>query len=354
MADEAPEDSGAEEVIDSSAEVEAPESSAEGVEAPAEGQVAPAQADVWGNFRQMEQFQGQDDQAIANRLYEAMQREQHAHRALQQYQSIVPVAQEYIKNREQYEQWKAGQTQQQAQMQQPQAAPVPEEKPWWQPPELKDSYKRYLTRDENGNEVISEDAPLDAKAALQDHMEFRADFAKKFLDNPEEALGGMVEKIANQRAESMINEKFSRLSDENYVNNIEKENKDWLYDEGGNVSAEGLAVQKYISDAKGLGLAGAQARWDYATKMVERDLLLQAVNRMQQPQQPAQQQAPPQAAQQQVPQQPTVEQRNMDYLRNQAMRTASQRSAGTDARVPQKQMTFQERLAAAAQESGLF
>ena len=211
-----------------------------------------------------------------------------------------------------------------------------------------------MTRDENGNEVISEDAPLDAKSALQDHMEFRADFAKKFLDNPEEALGGMVEKIANQRAEAMISEKFARMSDENYVNNIEKENKDWLYDEQGNVSAEGLAVQKYISDAKGLGLQGAQARWDYATKMVERDLLLQAVNRMQQPQQPAQQQAQPQAAQQQAPQQPTVEQRNMDYLRNQAMRTASQRSVGTDARVPKKQMTFQERLAAAAQESGLF
>jgi hypothetical protein len=238
-------------------------------------------------------------------------------------------------------------------MQQQQAAPVPEEKPWWQPPELKDSYKRYLTRDENGNEVISEDAPLDAKAALQDHMEFRADFAKKFLDNPEEALGGMVEKIANQRAETMINEKFTRMNDENYVNGIEKENRDWLYDEGGNVSAEGLAVQKYISDAKGQGINGAQARWDYATKMVERDLLLQAVNRMQQPQQQAPAQPQPQAAPQQAPQ-ATVEQRNMDYLRTQAMRTASQRSAGTDARVPQKQMTFQERLQSAAQESGLF
>jgi len=184
-------------------------------------------------------------------------------------------------------------------------------------------------------------------------MTYRADFAQKFLDNPEEALGGMVEKIATQKAESMIDQRMGRMQDETYVSNLEAENKDWLYDQQGNVSPEGLAVQKYISDAKSAGVQGAQARWDYATKMVERDLLLRTIQGMQQPQQQAQPQQQP--VQQAAQQQPSVEQQNMNYLRNQAMKTASQRSAATtNARVPEKSMTFHERLLSAAQEQGMY
>ena len=340
-------------------EAEAPVDEGEAGDIPQEAPVeqpetdsAQEAGDVWNNFRTMEQFQGQEDAVIAQRLYEAMQREEHASKALQQYQSAVPVVQDYLNNRNEYEAWKASQSQPQQQPQ-PQAAPAPQqEQSWWNPPTLKDSHKRYLTRDENGREVIREDAPLDARAALEDYMTYRADFAQKFLDNPEAALGGMVEKIAAQRAESIMEARIGQLHEEQYVTGLEAENKDWLYDEQGNVSAEGLAVQKYISDAKSIGINGPQARWDFATKMVERDLLLQAMQRQQQ-----QQQAPaPQQPVQQAPQQQQSDaQQNMEYLRNQAMRTASQRSAATTtARVPEKSMTFNERLLAAAQDQGMF
>lgn len=299
--------------------------------------------DVWGAFRQMPEFSGQDDRAIAQRLYYSMQREAAASHALQQYQSIVPVAQEYLQHRPEFEKWRASQSQQQQ-------APPPEEPKWWNPPQLKDSYKRYITRDENGREVISQDAPLDARAALEEYQQYRADFAQKFLDDPQAALGPMVEKVAMERAEAIIDSRLSRMKDENYVSTLEQENRDWLYDRNGNVSAEGVAVQKYIQDAKSHGISGAQARWDYATKMVERDLLLAAVRQQSQQQAIPQQQPQPQQAPQ-----PTAEQQNMDYLRQQAMRTASQRSATpATARAPQKSMTFEERLLSAAQEEGLF
>lgn len=338
------EDSGVEE-----SQVEAPVESGE-VSEPAPQ--AESQPDVWSHFRAMEQFAGQDDNAIAQRLYEAMQREEHASRALQQYQATVPVVQDYLNNREAYQAWQESQRNPQPA---PQPAPQQQEaaQSWWNGPTLKDSHRRYLTQDENGREVIREDAPLDARAALEEYMAHRADFAKKFLDNPEQALGGMVEQMAAKQAESIIEQRLSRMNDENYVSNLEAENKDWLYDENGDVSAEGLAVQKYIGDAKSAGVANPKARWDYATKMVERDLLLQTLNRMQQQQQPMRQMPAPQPAPQ--PQQPTVEQQNMEYLRSQAMRTPSQRSvATTNSRVPEKSMTFQERLLAAAQDQGMF
>lgn len=319
------------------------------VESGGEEQAA-EQGDVWNHFRGMDQFQGKDDNAIAQSLYEAMQREDHANRALQQYQTVVPIAQEYLQNREQYEAWKASQFQNPQQPQQP--VEQQQEKPWWNPPDVKDSYKRYLIKDEQGRDTIHPDAPLDAKASLEEYMNFRADFAQKFLDNPQEALGPMVEKVAVERAESIIESRLGRMQDEQYVSGLETENKDWLYDEKGNVSAEGLAVQKYIADAKGNGINGAKARWDYATKMVERDLLLQTVQRMQ----GGQQAAAPQL-QQQVPtqqEQPSVAQQNMDYLRQQASRTPSQRSStGTNAETPDRSgMTFQEKLMQVAQEQG--
>lgn len=305
--------------------------------------------DVWQNFRNMPEFNGQEDMAIARRLYEAMQREEASARALQQYQSIMPVAQDYLRNRPDYEKWLASRNA----PTQPEP-PKQEEKPWWNPPQIKESYKRYLTRDEQGREIIDPNAPMDARSALEEYQQFRADFAQKFLDNPEQALGPMVERVAVQRAEQIVGEKLQRMQDEQYVSSIEQENKDWLYDQNGNVSAEGAAVQKYIQDAKSIGINGAQARWEYASRMVERDLLLATMRQMNAPQAQVPQ-SQPQQPQVQQPQQPTVEQQNMEYLRQQAMRTASRRSTGaTTARVPEKPMTFGERLLSIAQDEGYF
>lgn len=347
-----------EEVVDASAVEQAPEQiesspADDGVDSQAAPQ-AQEQADysvdqLWGAFKSLPQFQGADDRAVAARLYESLQREQAAARALQQYQQIIPYASEYLQNREPFEEWRKSQSQPA-----PQAAsqPAPEEPKWWDPPPLKDLYRQYLVKDEAGRETISPDAPLDARHALTEHLAYKADFAKKFLENPESTLGPMVEKVAVQRAEAIVREQIGRMKDEDFVQSLERENKDWLYDQEGRVSPEGLAVQKYIQDARSLGIAGAKARWDYATKMVERDLMLLHLRGQGQQAPPQQQAAPPQAA---APSPvASAAQQNMDYLRQQAMRTASQRPAQTtDARVPSKPATFAEKLAANLKTEGL-
>lgn len=332
------------------AESAAVDSSPQQSEQPAEQQFGVEQ--IWGAFKGLPQFHGQDDRAIATGLYEALQREQAASRALQQYQQIIPFASDYLRYKEPFEQWMQQRNSPQAA---PQAAPQqPQESPWWNPPQLKDSYRQWLTRDESGREVIDPNAPLDARSALTEHLAYKADFAKKFLENPENTLGPMVEKVAVQRAEQIVQEKIQRMRDEDFVTGLERENKDWLYGPDGNASPEGLAVQKYIQDARSLGIAGAKARWDYATRMVERDLMLYHLQQQAQQQQYTQaQQAQPQAVQPQLPAD-NAAQRNMEFLRQQAMRQASQRQSGTtDARVPSKPMTFAERLAANLKNEGL-
>lgn len=351
----AEEDIGSPEVeAEVSSSVESPESGGDAGGLPSESSPpASGPQEVWGAFKSLPQFHGQDDRAIASRLYEALQREEYATRALQQYQSIIPVASEYLSNRELFDQWR--QSQQQPQ-QAPQQAPAPAaqkpEESWWNPPKVRDSFKQYMIRDENGREIIDPNAPFEAKHELGEYQAYKANFAKKLLENPEEALGPMVERVANQRAEDIVNAKIGRLQEESFVGNLEKENSDWLYDQQGNVSPEGLAAQKYIQDARALGISGAQARWDYATRMVERDLLLANLRLMQQSQQQVQQAPQPVAP---PPPNPAdaAAQRNMEYLRQQAMRTASQRPAATtDARVPQKPRTFAEKLAEDLRSAG--
>lgn len=312
-----------------------------GAEEQPEVEEAQAQpASPWESFRGVPAFQGKSDEEIAAGLYQTLQREQQLQHQLRQFQSIVPVASEYLTNRELYEQWKNNRGAP-AQQPAPQQAAAPAEESWWNPPKLRDAYKQYLTRDEQGREIISPDAPLDARHALTEYQAYRADFAKKFLENPEETLMPMVARVAEQRAQGLIQEQLHRRDEENFVQQIETENADWLRDENGGVSREALLAQKYVEEAKQYGLNGARPRWEFARRMVERDLLL-AYYQMRE-------QASPQAAPavpQQQPQQESVDQRNMEYLRQQAMRTPARGSVGTtDSRVPPKQaLTFTEKL----------
>ena len=306
--------------------------------APAESPeaVAPEAApevNYWENFKGLPQFQGQSDRDIASHLYQSMEREKSASQALAQYQQVLPYAQEFLSNRNEYERWKQEQQNQQAQAQQA----AQEVKKSWQPPEVKDSFRRYLTKDENGRDVIADDAPLDARQQLMEHLNYRHDFAQKFLDNPEEALGPMIQQLAQSQAQEMIQQTLDKRDNESFVNNIEEENKDWLIDsETGNVTPEGMLVHKKIDEARSLGINGPEARWNYAVAMAERDLLVQRYERQSQGEQQftqqmqemaAQNQQPaPQAPEQPAPQ-PDQAKQNMEYLSREASRNPS-RSAG--------------------------
>lgn len=336
-------------------------------------QAPPAQTSPWDAFKRLPDFQGQDDRAIASRLYQAMEREKAASHKLAQYQQVIPYAQEYIAYRPEFEAWrKSQQASQSAQVQQAQQLqqPAQPEKPkWWNPPQVRDSSKRYLTRDEEGREIIDPNAPISAKEELFEYQQYKADFAKRFLEDPQAALGPMVQELAAKQAQEIVQQQFQQVENQSYVNSIEEQNRDWLFDsETGNVTPEGLLVHKYVEEAKSLGIQGPQSRWEYAIVKTERDLLAQTFDAQQtsqgQLQQQVQQfmqqsrQAPPPAPP--APEPPRAEaanlaQQNMQYLRREASRNPS-RSAGTavnDTRAPKPKMTFEQMLRDDASTRGL-
>lgn len=343
-----------------------------GPASPAPAQSAPQQS-LWDAFRALPDFRGQDDMSIARRLYETMERERAATQRLQQYQQYIPYAQQYLQHRPEFEQWLSTRNQPA-----PQQAPAPQAPAtaedalgqFWNPPKLRESYKQYLVKDESGREVISPEAPLDAKHDLYEYLKYKADFAQKFLTNPIEALGPMVSEIANRQAQQIVQEQFQSVQEQQYVATLERENADWLYGQDGQPTEHGLAIQQFIKEAADAGISSPEMRWQYAEMKLENHLNNQLNDLRQQQQQrqqfqatlpqqtaisapaaapamaaPAEQSAPPDAT--------SRAQRDIDFLRREASRNPSRAAASEAASAPATPMTFEQRLAQQAKRVGI-
>jgi hypothetical protein len=301
---------------------------AEAPEAPQSIETAPQSegfSTPYEAFRHLPEFQGQDDLSIARNLYSAFSGYGETQRQLQQYQQYVPKTLEYLQNEAQYKQWLDSQ----------QAQKPAEQPKWWNPPQIKDTWRSYIVRDpQTGKEVIDPAAPLEARAAIQEYQAYTADFARKFVTDPENTLKPFVEQVAMAKAQELVQQHLGQYQAVNYVQDLERQNADWLYDPNGQITPEGQAIQSYISQAQSIGIQDPKARWQFATGMLQRDLLNLRYQQMQQ--------APPAAPAPPAP--PPVAQNNMNFLRERATRTPNRSAGTTEPRAPRPRMSFEERL----------
>ena len=298
-------------------------------------------------FRHLPDFQGQDDLSIAQNLYRAYNGYGETQRQLQQYQQVVPYAQEYLRNQREFETWKKSQ----AEAAKPKEPEAPK---WWSPPQVKDTWKSYIVRDPaTGKEIISPDAPYEAQQSLREYQAYTADFARKLVTDPENTLKPFVEQVAIQKAQEMVQNHLNTYKTQNYVSDLERQNADWLYDQQGNPTREGQAISQYIAQAQQLGINTAESRWQYATGMLQRDLLNMRYQQMQYAQQaqgfagvPAPAPAP------EAPADP-VAQQNMQFLRERATRTPNRSAGTTEPRAPRSRMSFEDRLRSQLSNDGV-
>ena len=322
-----------EELLNDAPVAEAPEAPPQEAAPEPQGFSTPFEA-----FKSLPDFQGQDDLTIARNLYQAYQGAGEYQRQLQQYQQVVPYATEYLQNRNSYLKWQEEQAKANA--------PKPQEQPkWWNPPAVDESLKSYIIRDpQTGREVIDPNAPLHAQEALRKYQDYTANFARKFVTDPENTLKPFVEQVAMQKAQELVQQQLGQYQAQTYVSSLEQQNADWLYDGNGQISREGQAIQGYIEQAKQFGIQDPQARWQFATGMLQRDLLNLRYQQLSAAPQyaPAQGYAEPAAPP--APPADPVAQQNMQFLRERATRTPN-RSAGTsEPRAPRQRMSFEDRL----------
>ena len=291
-------------------------------------------------FKALPDFQGQDDLTIARNLYQSYNGYRDAQRALQQYQQVVPYAQEYLRNQAEFEKWRQAQAEA--------SKPKPAEKPkWWNPPAVDESLKGYIIRDpQTGKEIIDPNAPLTAQEKLRAYQDYTANFARKFVTDPENTLKPFIEEVAMSKAQELVNQHLGQYKAQNYVQDLERQNSDWLYNEDGSISREGQAIQAYIQQAQQIGISSPEARWQFATGMLQRDLLNLRYQQMQAAMQapaaqPGPMMAPPPAP---VPPADPVAQSNMQFLRERATRTPNRSAGTTEPRAPRQRMSFEDRL----------
>ena len=291
-------------------------------------------------FKSLPDFQGQDDLSIARNLYSSYNGYQQAQKALQQYQSVIPYAQEYLRNQREFEAWRAAQ----AEASKPKET---EKKRWFDPPAIEESYKSYIIRDpQTGKEIIDPNAPISVQEKLRAYQDYTANFARKFVTDPENTLKPFIEEVAMQKAQELVEKQLGQYKAQNYVQSLEQQNADWLYDQSGQISPEGQAIQAYIAQAAEMGIATPEQRWQYATGMLQRDLLNLRYQQMQgmlaappMAQGPAGVPAPAPVA----PADPVAES-NMQFLRERATRTPNRSAGTTEPRAPRQRMSFEERL----------
>lgn len=310
---------------------------------------APRQDDAgfatpWEAFSHLPEFQGREPLEIARALYRSHTGLQEAQRHLQQYQAVQPELHQWLQNKEQYQRWLASQ----------QAAQQPKPEPpkkWFAPPEVSDNWKQYIVRDpQTGREVIDPSAPYEAQQRLREYQDYMAGFARKLVTDPENTLKPFIEQIAQQKAQELVSQHLGQYSNETYVQELERQNADWLYNEDGSVSPYGVAIQNSIEEAKRLGIQGADARWRYATSMLQKELLA-----MRYQQQMSQQSQAFAGSQQAAPQNPDsdVASRDMNFLKERAVRTPNRSAGTTEPRAPQQRMTFEERLRQQLERDGV-
>lgn len=286
-------------------------------------------------FRELPEFEGKDDLEIARALYRSHSGVAETQRRLEQYQSLIPATQDYLRNEREFRAWQ----QAQAAAAQPKPAEAPK---WWNPPQIKDTWRNFIVRDpQTGKEVIAPDAPYEAQQAIREYQTYTADFARRLVTDPENTLKPFIEQIAQQKAMELVSGQFSQYAATNYVSDLERQNADWLYDQSGQVTPEGAAIQRYIADAANLGISSPEGRWRYATSMLRSDLLNVRYSQMQQS---FATQTPPSVDQQGRPAPSAVADANMQFLKERATRTPNRSGGSTEPSASSGRQSFNDRL----------
>lgn len=297
----------------------------------------------WDAFKSLPDFQGRSDLDIARELYSSRVGYQEAQRQLAQYQRLVPYAeygQRYSQNAEAFERWQAEQSKAQAA-----PAPQPEQPKWWNPPQIDESIKQYIVRDQNGREIIDPNAPVDAQQKLRAFQDYTAQFARKFVTNPEETLKPFVENEAKRIAQEIVQEQFKQQQAQSFVQSLEQTHGDWLYDAPGIPSREGQALQAYIAEGQQLGITDPQKLWQYASGQLRADLQAIRYQQLAQGQMQPMQAAPPAAMQAPPESAAPAMSADIQFLRDRATRKPNRSAGAGEPRAPRGKMSFEEMFA---------
>jgi hypothetical protein len=108
----------------------------------------------------------------------------------------------------------------------------------WGVPEFDQRLLNFVSRDPaTGQLTVLPGGPPDAALRVQQYQEAFREAHRKLIENPQEALGEIVEQRAQQLFDRMFQQRFGAQQQQQAAQQLLQENSDWLYERGqdGNV-----------------------------------------------------------------------------------------------------------------------
>lgn len=154
----------------------------------------------------------------------------------------------------------------------------------WKVAELDEACKYAI---QNGIVTLGEDGLFQAKPGYetmalpllqtinQSHLAQKEQVGKlfegNFYQNIDKGLWPAFEARLNRMLDERLNSQFQsyeqQVSERSFVDNFVNENKSWLYDAGGNLSADGLRFQQAVNELRQNGITDSQVLANYAIKI---------------------------------------------------------------------------------------
>lgn len=223
---------------------------------------------------------------------------QHLTQQNQQLSQLAPHAQRYLQHAQAFEQWQSQQAAQQP------AAPANQPPKLWNPPEWRPEWNALLTRDSTGNVSVVPGADPSILSKYQAYSTYQRTWATKFLENPEQMIGSMVEGRAKDLASQVVQEQLAKANQEREAHEYLSRNSGWLFQSDAQgrqlrnqatgqplLSPAGQRFYQHLQAAQQMGMP-TPAQANYAEAMLRSELAQQHMAAQQQPAAPA---APAQA-----------------------------------------------------------
>lgn len=233
-------------------------------------------------YAQAEQH-GDDHTFFSQLLLQAQQTSQ-LQAQLQQAQQYARAGQEYLQHRSEFQRFQEEQRRR----------AQPEEKPWFKAPEYDPGWRAKLTRDPQTGEIRAiPGAPPDLVGKYLSAVEHRENFLDKFAFDPVGAIKPGIEEVVRSIAADLVKQQLGQYQATQAATQIIKQNESWLYAKDGQgqvryaatgqpeLSPAGRAYYGYAEQAAQRGIQDDQGIHEYALGLLQRDMALMQLQRLQ-------------------------------------------------------------------------
>lgn len=173
------------------------------------------------------------------------------------------------------------------QQQQPKPADKPDPLARYKAPEFNPAWLSMVEKDEQGNLRVRPGSGADPAIIpkLHAYQNHQAEVAQQLTRDPVGFLKDMVENIAAEKAQALVQEQFQRHQSEQYVNSFLRDNSSWLLqqDSQGRIvqnpatgqamlTPAGTRFLHYMQEAERYGITNPAAQEAYATNGLKAEL----------------------------------------------------------------------------------